>query len=235
MLFKKKKVDGIEGIITEDAAVSGRYGYDRLRDNVLFMNADGKKGIIQIESAVEGEGKTTTACNLAVCLGKSGKKTVVVELDFYHPRVHRLFKVASRPGIAEFMLDSAEFDEIVKHTEYENVDVVSRGGVIDNPPLIYLSEKFKGLIAQLRERYDFVLLDCAPVLQTSDYMHISDISDGVLFLVAHARTTRAQVEDAVKELKKNNIPLLGAAFTMYKAKKSLDYVGYKYYSENGES
>lgn len=234
-MFLKKKSKNLTGrIVVGEGAQAGRYGYDRLRDNVLFMNADGNTKVLQIESAVSGEGKTTTVCNLAVCLGKAGKKAAVLELDFYHPRVHRVFKLPGATGIAEYMLGSAGMDEVIKKTGYENVDIITRGGAIDNPPLVYMSEKFKGFMAALREKYDFLLLDCAPVLQSSDFMHISEVSDGVLFLAAHARTTRSQAEDAVRELKKNGIPVLGAVFTMYKPKKSLDYMPYKYYSTDGE-
>ena len=93
-----------------------------------------------------------------------------------------------------------------------------------------LSDKFKNLIKELRDEYDYVLLDCPPVLQVSDYINISKASDGVLFIVAYAQTTKAQVSDAIKELKKNGANVLGSVFTMYDWKKDKNF-GYKsYYS-----
>ena len=98
-----------------------------------------------------------------------------------------------------------------------------------NPALILVSDKFKALIAELKEKYDYVFLDCAPILLVSDYIHISKVSDGVLFIVAHASTTKKQVAEAVKELRKNGANILGSVFTMYDKKKDKDFYGYGNY------
>ena len=214
-------------IVSEGSSRFGSYGYTRLRDNLLYINSDGKRKVIQIESALAKEGKTSVAANLAVSLGLTDKKVVVVDLDFRRPRLHRVFGVEKENGIAEYMMNNITRAEIVKHTSHKNVDLVTRGAEIYNPALILVSDKFKELIASLRKEYDFVLLDCAPVLQVSDYIHISKVSDGALFLVTYGKTTKAQVADSVKELNKNNIPVLGTVFTMYNRKKDSRY-GYSY-------
>lgn len=231
MLFCKKKNKHVgNGKILVGESGGHVEGYNRLKDNILYLNADGKNKVIQIESAVSGEGKTTVICNLAVSLGQTDKKVIVVDLDFRRPRTHRLFGVTKDVGVAEFMLGESGKEEIVKHTEYKNVDVITRGAEIYNSALVLVSDKFKELIADLREEYDYVLLDCAPVLQVSDFIHIAKISDGVLFLVAYASTTKAQVAEAVKELRKNGANILGTVFTMYDRKKDKDYAaGGKYY------
>lgn len=239
MLFGKKKKRSEFGriVVADNKTYKKDEGYNRLRDNVLYLNADGTKKVIQIESAVEGEGKTTTACNLAVSLGLSGKKVIIVDLDFRRPKSHRVFKLTKDLGIAEYILESRTKEEIIKHTEYENVDVITRGKEVYNSSLVFISDKFKDLISELREAYDFVILDCAPVLLVSDYIHISKVSDGVLFMVAHSLTTKSQVVEAIKELKKNGAEILGSVFTMYDKRKSKYYAGgysgkyYKYTEE----
>ena len=138
-------------------------------------------------------------------------------------------------GIAEFMQGELEEKDIIKKTEYKNVDIITRGLEIYNPSITFLSEKFARLIESLKEKYDYILLDCAPVLQVSDYIHISKISDGVLFVIAYAKTTKNQVIEAINLLKKNNIKILGTVFSMYDRKKDKEYNPYyKYYaySEN---
>ena len=198
------------------------------------MSADGKNKVIQFESAVAGEGKTSVACNLAVSLGLTDKKVVVVDLDFRKPKDHIVFEQSKDIGISEYMLDSASREEIIKHTKYQNVDLITGGEKVHNSSLVLVSEKFKNLIASLREEYDYVLLDCAPVLQISDFIHVSKVSDGVLFVVAYAKTIKTQAEDAIKELKRNNIPVLGTVFSMYDRKKDRGY-GYKYYYYTNDS
>ena len=130
-------------------------------------------------------------------------------------------------GIAEYILNGEKL--IIKKTTYKNVDIITRGAEIYNSSLVFVSEKFKQLIAKLREEYDYVLLDCAPVLQISDYMHISEVSDGVLFMVAYAQTTKAQVVEAINQLKKNGTNILGTVFTMYDKKKDKNYDNSNYY------
>lgn len=238
LFFKKRKKRLNEGedriVVKENSMSSKADGYNRLKDNILYINADGKNKVIQIESSVSHEGKTTVACNLAVSLGLTDKKVVVVDLDFRKPRVQQRLGLTIDNGISEYMLGEQTLDQIIKTSKYKNVDVITRGAKIYNSSLVLVSEKFKKFIGELRDRYDYVILDCAPVLQVSDYIHISQVSDGVLFLVAYGSTTRNQVSDAVKELKKNGANLLGTVFSMYDRKKDrgYDYYGKGYYGKS---
>lgn len=232
MLFKKKKQDTNENtrkiVYTEDAPKRIIEGYNRLKDNVLYMSADGNNKVIQFESAVAGEGKTSITCNLAVSLGLTDKKVVVVDLDFRKPKDHIVFEQSKDIGISEYLLGTATREQIIKHTKYQNVDLITGGEKIHNSSLVLVSEVFKNLIKSLKDEYDYVLLDCAPVLQISDYIHISKVSDGVIFVVAYGKTIKNQAADAVKELKRNDINILGTVFSMYDRKKDRGY-GYKYY------
>lgn len=241
---KKKKVENADVIVVKENSLSSKAeGYNRLKDNILYLNADGNTKVIQLESAVAHEGKTTVACNLAVSLGLTDKKVVIVDLDFRKPKIHQKFGLANENGLAEYMLGTVEKEALIKETEYKNVDIVSRGTKIYNSSLVLVSDKFKKLIAELRDEYDYVILDCAPVLQVSDYIHIGRVSDGVIFLVAYGMTTRKQVADAVKELKKNGTNILGTVFSMYDRKKDKGYGDYgkgyytyykSYYTEDSE-
>ena len=227
-LFKKKKstTDQSRIIVTEGAKTRGVEGYNRLKDNILYMNADGNTKVIQIESSSAKEGKTTIACNLAVSLGMTDKKVCVIDLDFRRPRVHRVFEVSKDQGLAEYFLGDVSKEDIIKSTNYKNVDVVTRGAEIYNSSLVLVSDKFKDFIAYLREKYDYVIVDCAPVLHVSDYIHISKVSDGVLFVIAYGITTKTQAAEAVKELKKNNAKILGTVLSMYSRKDGEYYYYY---------
>ncbi len=235
MLFKKKKHKNYEPakiMIGEGASRRIVENYNRLKDNILYMGADGKNKVIQIESACAAEGKTSVCCNLAVSLGQTKKKVVVVDLDFRRPTAHMVFELNKDNGISEFMIGSITKEQIIKHTKYDNVDLITGGENIYNSSLVLVSDTFKELIAWLREEYDYVLLDCAPVLNVSDYIHISKVSDGVLFVVAYASTTKNNVQAAVKELRRNNINILGSVFSKYQNKKEEGYFDYYYYSSS---
>ena len=215
-LFKKREQLDKFGKIYVNETDSAKFeDYNRLKDNVLYMNVDGNTKVIQIESALMSEGKTTVVSNLAVSLGLTNKKVIVVDLDFRRPKVHRMFSLSKDVGVAEYVLEDKNLEDVIKTTQYKNVDIITRGAKVYNSSLLLVSDKFKKLIAELREKYDFVFLDCAPVLQISDYIHVSKVSDGVLFLVAYGLTTKTQVFEAVKQLKQNNAKILGTVFTMY--------------------
>lgn len=238
-LKRNTPIEKVCEIYVDKGNASGRLeGYNRLKDNLLYMNADGNTKVFQIESSVMGEGKTTVACNLAVTLGMTDKKVIIVDLDFRRSRVHRLFNLSRGTGISDYFLGNATLENIIKDSGYKNVEIITRGSEVYNPSLILVSDKFKSLIAELKEKYDYVFLDCAPVLQISDYIHISKVSDGVLFIVAYASTTKKQVMEAVKELRKNGANILGSIFTMYDKKKDKDSYGhggyYKYYLNDKE-
>ncbi len=231
---KKKQRNHFQSkiIASENLSAVGSTGYTRLKDNILYINADGNCKVIQIESSLSHEAKTTIISNLAVNLGITEKKVVVVDLDFHRPKLHRMFELEKENGIAEYMQGICDVDGIIKKTKYKNVDIVTRGMDIYNPSITFLSEKFANLIKCLKEKYDYVLLDCAPVLQVSDYIHISKVSDGVLFVIAYGKTTKSQVVEAINLLRKNNIRILGSVFSMYDSKKDREYNPYynKYYS-----
>jgi capsular exopolysaccharide synthesis family protein len=201
---------------------------NRLKDNILYWGLDKDRKVIQIESSVSGEAKTTTAVNLAVALGASGKKVIVVDLDFRKPRVHRPFLIENVGGLGDYLLDKIPFEKAIKKTSYDNVYICNRGSSIQSSSFILTSEKMSDFIKHLREEFDFVLLDSPPVLMISDYIHIARLSDGVVFNVASGKTKKNQVKEAINLLKMNNINIIGAVFTFYNPDSSYrgDYYGY---------
>ncbi len=207
----------------------GSNKYNRLRDNVLFFNEEKGVKVIQISSANANEDKALTISSLAVSLGATGKKVVVVDLDLASPKVDKFLNVENANGIEEFILLNAEKKAVVKSTEYENVSAITVGEMqITNSSLVVVSEKLKELILGLKEEYDYVLINCAPISTSSDYINLSFLIDGVIFLVAHGETRKEKVEIAVKELRKNGANILGCVFTKYNKKKDL---GCNYYTE----
>ncbi len=218
-------------VYNEKDYINLKESYIRLKDNILFYNVDGKNNVIQVTSSVQGEAKTTTISNLAVSLAQDGKKVVCVDLDIRKPRLHRAFNIENVDGLSEYMLNTIDMDGLIKHTEY-GVDIINRGSEFSNSAVILLSEKLKNLIKTLKTQYDYVLIDTPPVLIVSDFIHISRLADGLLFVVAYGRTKKAQVKEAISQLKKNNIRFIGCVFTFYDPKRNEKnaYTNYGYYN-----
>lgn len=225
---KNKKLRRSESI------VFGREGnepikeaYVRLKDNILCFAVDGKK-VIQVESSTASEGKTTVVSNLSVCLGASGKKVIVLDMDFRKARLHRSFELENKDGIIDYMVGKVTKDQMIKKTKYENVSIINRGSEVTNASVILTSGKLQKLVDELKEEYDFVILDCPPVLLISDYIHISRLADGVLFVVAYGQTKKKQVAEAIHQMTNNNMNIIGAVFSFYDYKKSNSYSEYNY-------
>ena len=235
-LFKKKKKGGAERasniIVDKNSHSSTVECYNRLKDNILYLNLDNKVKVIQVESAISGEGKTTLICNLAVSLAQNEKKVAIIDLDFRKPRVHRTFDIENEDGISEFLMDKITKEQLIKKSKY-NVDVINRGGKITNASLALTCSKFVNLMQTLRDEYDFVLVDAPPVLQISDYVNISRVTDGVIFVAAAGYTKRNQVREAFAEMRKNKVKVLGTVMTFVKKSngyaKYYNYYGHKYY------
>lgn len=230
MFKKENRVKRSEAIVFgKPGNNSVKEAITRLKDNILYFNSDGNKNVIQIESSFAGEAKTTIISNLAVALGLAEKKVCLLDLDFKKQNIHRLFMLDGKIGLGDYMVGKASKETIIQESKYKNVSIISRGSEINNSSFVLTSEKLKNLILELRKEFDFVLLDCPPVLLVSDYIHISRLSDGVLFVVAFAKTKRKQVTEAINLLRQNNINIIGCAFSFYNAKLSSNYSEYKYY------
>lgn len=238
MLFKRKVAKDNFDTDVPKIVVGKKTGsnenYYRLKDNIIYYSDNGKNKVFQFESSISGEGKSTVVGNVAVALAKSGKKVVVVDLDFRRPKVHRMFDIPNFNGITEYMLGECDESAIVKQTAY-GVDIVNRGKAAHNASIIFTSDKFKALIDNLKEKYDMVLFDCPPVLLVSDYIHFSKLSDTIVFIVCSGTTHRSQLKEAMDLMRKCNPNILGTVMTYRNAGKfSLRYGGYyntRYYRD----
>ncbi len=228
-----KKAKREEAIVVTDGMSAINECYNSLKDNLLFMCDNGKNKVIQVESSYSGEGKTTLTCNLAVSLSYNKKKVLVMDLDFRKPRVNRLFNISNEKGLVDFISDKISFEELIKKSSYEGVDIITRGSAIYNPSFLLTSDRFKSLMQKLREEYDFILLDCPPVLQLTDYIHVSKVCDGVLFVVKYGQTKRSQVREAAALLKKDNINVIGTVMTFVDRTDPYSYYYGSYRSRYG--
>ena len=230
-IFKKKRIQREDAIIIKKGG-SGSFdeAYNRLKDNIMYYCGDGEHKVIQVESSIAGEGKTTLVANLAYSLSMNDKKVVVVDLDLRKARIHRPFKVSRDIGIGEYVSGEKTKEEVIKHTEF-GVDIITRGKQIYNASLVLSSQKIKQLISELREEYDFVLLDCPPVLIISDYLNITRLSDGVLFVVAAGYTKKTAVRDAFALLVRAGANVIGTVMTF--AEQSMHSYSYYKYGKYG--
>ena len=228
MLKKFKKILKNRKIVEEQKILISKNGdssvdesYIRLKDNILFRGETGLK-VVQISSSVLGEGKSTRACNLAVSIAFSGKKVVILDLDFKRPKVTKIFGVKDGLGVGDYLESDYLVEDVIQKTQY-GVDVIGKGETTYNSSFLLGSDKFKDFIQKLREKYDFILLDCSPVMLSSDYIHLAKVSDGILLAVSTNYVKKTAVRETVKLLNKIPTPIIGCVMTMKMPNSSTKY------------
>lgn len=185
--------------------------YRGLRTNIQFLGLDTPLKVIQVTSSLAGEGKTTTACNLAVVLAQAGHKVALVDADLRRPRVHEVFGVNPLNGLTDLLL-GADPKGLVDHVAIEggpSLSVYTAGTVPANPSEMLSARRTRALFNEMARHYDYVIVDSAPVLPVSDSVALSGAVDG-LIVVAHAgRVTDGNVVETVERLDRVTAPIVG--------------------------
>ena len=166
--------------------------------------------MVQVTSPTRGDGKSTLAANLAVGLAQSGKKVILVDCDFRSPRIHALFAVANPDtGLASVLASEAKLSEAIDECEVPNLTLLLSGTRPVDPVEIFSSAKFTDLMAELRQEYEFVIVDSPPVLAQRDAQFIAARADGVTLVTRGSREGQASSERAQQQLASSEARLLG--------------------------
>lgn len=199
--------------------------YRTLRTNVQFMGLDRSLKVIEVTSGGPGEGKTTTATNLAVVLAKAGNRVVLVDADLRRPRIHEVFALPNTRGLTDILLgDPAE--GIAKQV-LDNLSVITSGAIPPNPSEMLSGQRMDAMLHDLQRRFDYVILDTAPVLPVTDAVAMSQLVDGVLLVIQAGRTSRPNLTQTLASLRQVAAPLLGYVLNRARMSRSGRY-GYGY-------
>jgi polysaccharide biosynthesis transport protein len=163
--------------------------FRNIRSSILFKNWQGKPPkTLLVTSAVPNEGKTTVTSNLAITMAISGARVLLVDCDLRRGGVNELFKVPVSPGFSDVLLENRTWKECVQRTSTPNLDVISRGNVVDQTSEMLLSKRTQDLIDEMQQDYDYVVFDSAPVLVADDTGSFAPKLDAVLFVVRLSST-----------------------------------------------
>ncbi len=218
--------------------------YRHLRMNVLATQAENTSRCIIVTSAVAGEGKTTTAGNLAVSLAHTEKKILLVNADLRRPTIHESFGLTKKKGLAGYLTGEATFEEVRQREVIEHLDIIASGEVPANPSEILGSEKMKEFIHLVKKEYDIILIDAPPLLAVSDSAVLVTEADAVLIVVS-AGTTKVNALTAAAELLHNlRVKTLGVVLNKFDIRHSYGpyasthqygYYGYEsgYFDQDG--
>ena len=220
-------------IITVEEPLSlAAESYRRIKTSLEFANVDKQPQVVQVVSSMQGEGKSVTVLNLAATYAEDSKKVIVVDLDFRRPKLHRSFNVENKNGITDVLAGHIKLEEAIKHGD-NGIDCLNRGEKAPYPTAVLGSEQMAKLFDELRKLYEYIIVDCPPILAVSDATIISRLCDGCLFVISQSKTEKNAAKESIKILRDNNVNVLGCVFCGITSKGSNYYNSkYKYYYQN---
>ncbi len=191
--------------------------YRSLRTALLLSSAEQLR-VVTVTSAETGEGKTTTATNLAVVMAQLGRRVLLVDADLRKPRLHRIFETSNRQGLVSLLTRGAEVGQgVYRPTMVENLYLLSSGPTPPNPAELLASNRMFELIQYLKKTFDFVIIDTTPALAVTDATLVGAMSDGVLLCLRSGKLQREDAKACANHLAMAEVRILGTVLNRYRS------------------
>ena len=206
-----------------------REAYRSLRTNVEFAlaNTEGCK-VVMVTSSMQSEGKSITALNLAITFAQMEKKVLVIDADLRRPKQARLMNQNTQTGLSNLLMNPKQLSTAIIKNEEHGIDMIFAGDIPPNPAELLASPRMKTVLAELRERYDYVFIDTPPVDLVVDAVALSSQCDGVIYVVRAGQTERGAVLHGMEQLKYAGANVLGFVFNGATADTVRGYGKYRY-------
>lgn len=174
--------------------------YRHLRTNVLAASSDRSLKTLIVTSADRGEGKSTIVANLALTLAKAGRKVMLVDADLRLPSLHTLLDLPNQVGLSSVLRQQVTLADAIQNGQASGLYVLTSGPQPENPTELLESSSMKGLIKQLAQEFDLVLIDTPCLLSVTDAAVIGPLADGVVLVVCRGQSRREDVRAALAQL-----------------------------------
>lgn len=183
--------------------------YRTIRTNIQFLANIRDAKTILVTSAKPEEGKSTVLSNLGIVFAQSGKRVLLIDGDLRKPTLHQLFKLSNLNGLSNYLIGQCTAQECIMSTNVEDLFVLPSGTIPPNPSELLASPKFKERLRELEMMFDHVFIDSPPVLSVADPLVLTQVVDGVIFLINAKRTTIPIARKALKTLQHLDAKVLG--------------------------
>ena len=230
------KISEIELINHLFPKISIAEDYRTVRTAILFSHAENPHRVIAFTSTSPQEGKSATISNIAISFAQLGEKVLLIDADLRKPRLHKIFKVRNKSGLADFLTGRAGLEDTIQKTAVDNLWLMPSGPHPPNPAELLNSRRMKELIRLIQDRYATVLIDTPPVLAVIDPVIVSSLSDMTVLVMKLGATTRKPLLKTIEELYKAKAEIIGVVLNDAKLRRNgFGYAGtyfqYEYYQD----
>jgi capsular exopolysaccharide synthesis family protein len=209
--------------------------FRQLRTSLTYLGINETHKRILITSSISGEGKSFIAINLGISLALMNKKVVLIELDLRKPKLSEQFHISRGTGISNYLIGKLQADELIKETETGNLYLIPSGPIPPNPSELISNNKLIELLEYLESRFDYIIIDTAPVNPVTDALILSPVCDVTLFVVRHDYTPKIFVKKLEQQYRASSLKNPAIVYNGIKGKGFRKYgYGYGYgYTEEG--
>ncbi|MEJ7768277.1 MAG: polysaccharide biosynthesis tyrosine autokinase [Chitinophagaceae bacterium] len=187
--------------------------FRKLRVTLGYLGIDTKHKRIMVTSSISGEGKSFIATNLAMSLAMTGKKVALLDFDLNNPSLNNKLNIGEHKGITDYLLDESDIESIILQTDlHKNLSLIPTGKLPSNPSELIMGDRVHSLLNLLDKRFDFLVIDTAPVTPVSDAYILSPYCDATLFVVRHGYTPKALVQQIDENNKINHLKNVALVF-----------------------
>ena len=199
--------------------------YRTLRTNIQYSSFDEEVRVIVVTSSDPGEGKSTISGNIAMTFAQDTKHTLIIDCDLRKPSLHKKFKISNSAGLSEVLIGKEKIDSVVYNFN-DYLDVITSGKLPPNPSEMLGSKTMERLLNELKERYDVIILDTAPLQVVTDAQILSRRADGVILVVRANITKREYVLQAKSLVEKVGGKILGTVLNAADSSRDKYYYYY---------
>jgi len=206
--------------------------YRAIRTSVQFATMDRRGQVLLVTSPNAGDGKSTTAANLAVTMASAGKRVILVDADLRKPTLHQVFNLENRVGLTSALLSGNGTRSYIQPSGFDNLSVLASGPLPPNPSELLSSPRMRDLVDALRRETDVVVMDSPPALVVTDATLLSALADGTILVAEAGHTRSAALRQAADGLSRATDRLLGVILNKVGRRGAPSYYHY-YHSDDG--
>lgn len=203
--------------------------FRQLRTNLQFTNLSGRSKTVLVTSSLPGEGKSTTATNLAIALAQAGQSVCLIDADLRRPMVNEYLGLDRNAGLTTALVGAGEVNDLLQPWGEDNLFVLTSGQIPPNPSELLGSDEMQNLILRLEHAFDRVIIDTCPLLPVTDAAVLSQHAGGVVLVVGAQKTRQQELTKSLHSLQMVGAEVLGVVLNLLPV-KGPDSYGYSYYS-----